>query len=80
MGFIKLLASLGAGAILTWVIFQTMYPLLDNANDHTNPGDAGAAANDWLRIAIENLPFIFLILAFFGFIILAVYQREAPLR
>lgn len=76
LGFIKLVASLGGGAIMVWVVWQVGYPLLDDAKAAAPGGYGGLIANDWIRTGMEVLPILFLALAFFGFIALAVYQRE----
>lgn len=76
IGFIKMVASLLGGAIVLWVFWDPFYMILDTAKDNAPGGYGGMEANQWLRTGSEQLPIVFLLLAFFGFISLAVYQRR----
>lgn len=76
LGFIRLVAGLFGGAVLLWAFWEPFYMILDVAESNTTPDGPGAEANEYLRIGAEQLPVVFLLLAFFGFIAYAVFQRR----
>lgn len=77
MSFVKLLASAGVGAIVLYAIYTAADPLLADARQRAPGGLGGMQANTWFQTALDILPGIFLFCAFFGFIVIAVYERGA---
>lgn len=76
MGFIRLVVTLGIGAVLFHFFWGGYSAILDTARENAPGGHGAVQANDWLRTGGEQLPLVFLLMAFFGFISLAVFQRR----
>lgn len=76
IGFVRLVASLFGGAILLWMFWEPFDMIMDTAERDAPGGYGGVEANEWLRLGSEQLPVVFLLLGFFGFIALAVFQRR----
>lgn len=75
MSFVKLLASLGVGAAIIYAVYRATDPLLADAREAAPGGMGGMAANQWFETGLDILPGIFLFCAFFGFLVIAVYER-----
>lgn len=75
MSFVQLLASLGVGAAVIYVIYSTGDPLLADAAAAAPGGMGGMNMNNWFDDFLLIVPFIFLLVSFFGFITRAVYER-----
>lgn len=76
LGFVKLTASLLGGAVILWMFYPALFMILDEAKAQAPGGYGGLEANQWLRTGAEQLPTVFLLLAFFGYVSLAVFQRR----
>jgi len=76
IGIARFILSLAVGAILVGaVLWPLANPLLERARGATsNP--TGNQATEWLQSLVDFMPMIFLVIAFFGLLVLAVYQRE----
>jgi hypothetical protein len=75
MEFVRLLASLGVGAGIIYAVYAAGVPLLEDAERAAPGGMGGVAMNGWFDSLLIAIPFIFLLCAFFGFIVKAVYER-----
>lgn len=65
--------ALVVGAIMTWITDAVVSPLLDL---EPATGYVATQSTDWLQIAVNNQPVMFLFYAFFSLIALAVFERE----
>jgi len=77
VAFVKLIMSLGLGAAVLWVIFEAQANILPDARSAAPGGLGGIQMADWLVTGKELLPFVFLFVAFFGFIVRAVFERRS---
>jgi len=75
IGFVRFFASLIIGAILSFFAIKVTSPILDRAAEQST-GTAAAPASNWLSTIGSNLVLVFLLVAFFGLIALAVFQRR----
>jgi len=75
IGIVRLFLSLLVGLILAWLVDVITSPILSRASA---AGETSAATQGttWLQAGIGSLFLWFLIIAVFGVIALAVYQRE----
>jgi hypothetical protein len=76
LGFIRLVASLLGGALMLWMFFPAFDMIMSGAAERAPGGYGGMEANRWLQTGANQLPIVFLLLGFFGFIALAVFQRR----
>lgn len=77
LDFVKLVMSLGIGALVLWAIYQSVDPMLADARAKAPGGMGGIEMNDWFATAGDVWPGIFLGVAFFGFLARAVVLRRA---
>lgn len=75
VGLARFILSLIAGAPVVWIVWEVTSKILPGAKDATNNTKANEATT-WIQQAIDYMPLWFLLVAFFGVIILAIYQRE----
>lgn len=75
VGLARFMLSLIAAAPITWIVWQTTGRILPGAKNATSNSSANQATT-WLQQGIDYLPIWFLLVAFFGLIILSIYQRE----
>lgn len=75
VGLARFILSLVMGAPILWITFQITDPILSRASNSTSNPDANQAT-DWFGAGIGWLPIAFLLIAFFGVIVLAIFQRE----
>jgi hypothetical protein len=75
IGLVRFFLSLGVGAIVVWIVTEIGSPILSGAENATTNGTANQATG-WFQTGADYLPVIFLFIAFFGVIALAVFQRE----
>jgi hypothetical protein len=75
IGIIRFFLSLIAGAVVVWIVWEVANPILDGARGATNNAEANQGT-EWFQLLVDNLPITFLMIAFFGLIALAVFQRE----
>ena len=75
VGYMEFFASLGAGAIVAWVVTTL-------AGEQLNYVGANASnslvqqSNQWLTVLVENLPVVFLLIAAAGGVAWAVFQTN----
>lgn len=75
IGIIRFFAALALGAALSFFAVKVTTPILDRASTQS-AGTAAAPASSWLTTFGENIVLIFLLVSFFGLIVLSVYQRR----
>lgn len=75
--FVKAIGSLGAGAVMLWIVYTYAGFVLPEARDRAPGGSGGVQANDWLQTGLDTaLPGLFLGLVFFGLIASAIWSRR----
>lgn len=73
---IKVIASLGGGAIVLYVVYEFAV-VLELARDEAPGGSGGLVANDWLNTGLDTvLPVALITLAFFGLVSQAILARR----
>lgn len=75
VGLARFILSLIIGAPIIWIVGEITSPILTRATGATADSKANQATQ-WIQQAIDYLPIAFLLIAFFGVIVLAVFQRE----
>jgi len=75
IGLARFVLSLIAGAPVVWIVWEVTSKILPGAKESTDHAKANQAT-DWIQQAVDYLPLVFLIGAFLGIVILAIYQRE----
>lgn len=73
VGIARLALSLVGGAAVYWVVDETtsaIFPYIADASDSAKAD----TATSWFQTGIELMPIGFAVIAFFGLIILSVYQ------
>jgi hypothetical protein len=75
VGIARFILSLIAAAPIVWIVWQTTSRILPGAKNATSHSQANQATV-WIQDGIDWLPVAFLLVAFFGIVILAIYQRE----
>lgn len=75
IGIIRFFLSLIVGAVVTWIVWEVANPILDGARESTTSPEA-AQGTEWFQLLVDNLPITFLMIAFFGLIALATFQRQ----
>lgn len=74
-GIANFILALVVGAAVTWIVREISAPLLAKSANASND-QVATTTNGWLDTYIAQLPMLFLFLAFFSLIALAIYQRE----
>jgi len=74
IGLVRFFATLAIGAPLAYLVGRVVTPILDMAGDAT-AGTEAAPATAWFTTINEWLIIVFLLIAFFGLLALAIYQR-----
>lgn len=75
IGLGRFFLSLIVGAILIFIVATVTSPILDRARN-TGQTQTAADATSWFQSAVDLLPIVFLLIAFFGILAVAVFQRE----
>lgn len=75
IGIARLFTSLIGGGLLFILFYRITRPILTKASEQTTT-EMGRNGNDWLMLLLENMPFVFAGIAFFGVIALAVFQSR----
>lgn len=75
VGYIEFVASLGAGAIVAWVVTMLAGDQLDYVAANSS-NSLVQQSNQWLSILVENLPVVFLLIAAAGGVAWAVFQTS----
>lgn len=75
IGLARFILSLIVGAPVVWIVWKITDPILTGARTATNNTKANQATT-WLEQGVNYMPIWFLLVAFFGIIVLAIYQRE----
>lgn len=75
IGIGRFILSLIAGVPVIWIVWKVTDPILEGSKQATNNATANQAT-DWFSQGINWMPIGFLLVAFFGIIVLAVYRRE----
>lgn len=73
VGIARLFLSLIGGAAVYWVVDETTGAIFPHIADASNSAKADSATA-WFQTAVDIMPIIFAVVAFFGLIILSVYQ------
>jgi len=73
IGLVNFLASLGAGAVIVWVVRRLTANQMSYMDTNATVG-AVQQSQDWFAVLIENLPVLFLLIACMGGIAWSVYQ------
>jgi len=75
VGLARFILSLIAGAPVVWIVWEVTSKILPGAKDATSNAKANEATT-WIQQYIEYLPMVFILVAFMGVLVLAIYQRE----
>jgi hypothetical protein len=75
VGLSRFILSLIGGAPVVWIVWEVTSRILPGAKDATSNAKANQATT-WIQQAIDYMPIWFLLVAFFGIIVLAIFQRE----
>jgi hypothetical protein len=75
VGISRFLLSLVVGAFVVWIVQDISSPILGGAANATSNPQANQATV-WFQDAVVWLPLGFLLIAFFGLLVLAIFQRE----
>jgi len=75
VGLARFILSLIAGAPVIWIVWEVTSKILPGAKASTDHEKANQATT-WIQQGIDYMPLWFLLTAFFGVIVLAIYQRE----
>lgn len=73
VGIAQFFLSLVVALIVAWIVKRIATPILDGASANTQ---TGAQATAWITTGIDSLFLAFLVIAVFGVVALAVFQRE----
>lgn len=75
-GISNFFLALLVGAIMSFLVSTIAEPLFDHVGDRTAATDeVGPQATIWLETVVTHQPTLFLIIAFFSLLALAVFQR-----
>jgi len=72
LGIAHLYLALLAGTFVIWIVQMVTTPVLNHARNATASTQANTATG-WFETFVTYLPGIFLLIGFFGLIVLAVY-------
>jgi len=75
VGLARFILSLIGAAPVVWIVWETTGRILPGAKNATSHSQANQATT-WIQDAIDYMPIWFLLVAFFGVVILAIFQRE----
>lgn len=75
IGLARFFISLVIGAFIFFIVTTIREPLSKHATSMSNSQTA-TQGTGWLNTLIDYLPVVFLLIAFFGLLVLAIYQRE----
>lgn len=75
VGFVSFFSSLGAGAIVIWIVWKlSERPMSQLGSQATHP--MVQRSHQWTEILLTNLPIVFLLTAVVGSIGFVVYQTR----
>lgn len=75
-GIANFFLSLLVAAVMTWIITEVTSPIVDKMRASTAEGDVvGQQMNEWIVLILDNQPILFLLIAMFSMIALAVFSR-----
>lgn len=74
IGIGRLFLSLGAGAIVFFIVGAVTAPLFEMANEHGS-GQVATNGTTWLQQAVDYIPIAVLFVSFFGLVAYAVFTR-----
>jgi hypothetical protein len=75
IGLARFVLCLIVGAFVVWIVRSLSTRILPGAKTATNSTKANQATT-WLQQGVDWLPIALLLIAFFGIVVLAIYQRE----
>jgi hypothetical protein len=75
IGIARFIMSLIVGAPIVWIVWRITDPILAGAQETTDVNSANQATT-WFQQGTEYLPIAFMLIAFFGIIVYAVYSRQ----
>ena len=75
IGIDRFFAALVIGAMLSFFAIKVTTPILDRAGEQS-AGTAAEPATGWLTTFGEYSVLIFLLVSFFGLVVLAIFQRR----
>lgn len=73
IGILRLFLSLGAAAIVYWIMDTVTEPIFTMTAEASNSAKADAATG-WFEWVVANSPIFFAVVCFFGLVVLSVYQ------
>lgn len=77
IGIANFFLALLVGAIMTWIIGSIARPIHSKMENSTAQGDVvGQQMNDYIGVVLNNQPVLFLFIAFFSLIVIAIVQRQ----
>lgn len=75
VGYSNFFLALLVGAIMFWIVEAVTSPILSTARDHgTDP--VAEQSTTWVTQFINMLPVMWLLIAFFSLVVLAVFLRK----
>lgn len=74
LGISRVFLALIVGAVMVWIVQLSTEKILSGATTATSHTGANQATT-WFQQGIEYLPLAFLLISFFGIIVLAVFRR-----
>lgn len=75
IGFVDFFSSLGAGAIVTWLVWKLSVEPMGYLGDNAQLAKVQQSVQ-WTEILLNNLPIIFAIIAVVGSIAFVVFQTR----
>lgn len=75
VGYVELFSSLGAAAIMTWIVWRLAETPQSRIGDKAQL-ESVRRSHQWTELLLNNLPIIFLLIAVVGSIAFTVYQTR----
>lgn len=75
VGYMELVTSLAAGAIVTWLVWTASEDGMASLNERAQLAEVRRSVQ-WTEVLLNNLPVIFLIIAVVGSLAFTVYQTR----
>jgi Na+-driven multidrug efflux pump len=75
IGIIAFFLSLIVGAILIFIVNTVTEPVLSRSSNATTNATL-SQGTQYLQTGVDVLPLAFLLIGFFGLLVIAIYQRE----
>lgn len=75
VGIMRLFLGLIVGAIVVFLVTRVTNPLFSRATDKATTA-TGSEAIGWFEAVVTYLPVAFVLISFFGILVLSIYKRE----